>query len=99
MNETLLWLVYLVGAAVAFVCVYRFGTRIVPAVLAGTILTMLGWAILFLLTPDDLQPSFWRVDLSLNACFGLIFAAGGAALGFYLAMRRQSAVRRSEGSD
>ena len=99
MNETLLWLLYFIGAVVAFLCVYRFGTRIVPAILAGTFLTMFGWLLLFLLTPEELQPSFWRVHLSLNACFGLIFAAGGAALGFYLAMRREAAVRRTEGSD
>ena len=88
MNETLLWLLYLVSAAIAFVCVYRFGTRIVPAVLAGTFLTMIGWLLLFLLTPEDLQPPFWRVDLSLNACFGLIFAGAGAALAHVLLMRQ-----------
>ena len=34
-----------------------------------------------------LRPPFWRVDLSLNASFALIFAGAGAALAFALKNR------------
>ena len=82
MNETLLWLLYLVSAVVAFLAVQRFGWRIVPSMLAGTLVTLIGWVLLYLLTADDKRPEFWRLDLSLNASFALIFAGVGAALAF-----------------
>ena len=79
MNETLLWLLYLVSAAVAFLAVHKLGWRIVPSMLAGTIVTMVGWGLIFLLTAEDERPAFWRLDLSMNASFALIFAGAGAA--------------------
>ena len=82
MNETLLWLLYLVSAVVAFLAVQRLGWRIVPSMLAGTLVTLIGWVLLYLLTADDKRPEFWRLDLSLNASFALIFAGVGAALAF-----------------
>ena len=82
MNETLLWLLYLVSAVVAFLAVQRLGWRIVPSMLAGTLVTLIGWVLLYLLTADDNRPEFWRLDLSLNASFALIFAGVGAALAF-----------------
>ena len=94
MNETVLWLLYLAGAVVAFVAIYRFGTRIVPAIIFGTLVTGFGWIPVYLLKPE-----FWRVDFSLNVCFGLIFAAAGAALAFYILTRREAAVRRTDTSD
>ena len=42
MNETLLWLLYLVSAAVAFLTVQKLGARIVPSMLAGTVVTIDG---------------------------------------------------------
>ena len=99
MNETVLWLLYLAGAVVAFVAIYRFGTRIVPAIIFGTLVTGFGWIPVYLLTPEDKQPEFWRVDFSLNVCFGLIFAAAGAALAFDILTRREAAVRRTDTSD
>ena len=87
MNETLLWLLYLVSAVLAFLAVQKLGWRIVPAMLAGTLVTVLGWLPIFLLTAEDKRPPFWRVDLSLNASFALIFAGAGAALAFALKNR------------
>ena len=82
MNETLLWLLYLVSAAVAFLTVQKLGWRIVPSMLAGTVVTIVGWGMIFLLTAEDKRPVFWRLDLSLNASFALIFAGAGAAIAF-----------------
>ena len=99
MNETLLWLLYLASAVAAFLAVYRFGTRIVPAMIIGTLVTGFGWIPVYFLTPEKLRPDFWRVDFSLNVCFGLIFAGAGAAIAFFMATRREGAVRRNDGSD
>ena len=84
LNETLLWLLYLVSAAVAFLAVQKLGWRLVPSMLAGTLVTVLGWLPIYLLTAEDKRPAFWRLDLSLNASFALIFAGAGAALAFAL---------------
>lgn len=89
MNESLVWLLYLVSGLVAFLGVFRLKWRIVPAMLAGTAVTIAGWALLYLLTEEDKRPSFWEVDLSLNACFALIFAGAGAALAMYVRMRQR----------
>ena len=80
MNETLLWLLYLVSAAVGFLAVHRLGWRLVPSMLAGTLVTVVAWLPIYLLTAEDKRPAFWRLDLSLNASFALIFAGAGAAL-------------------
>ena len=82
MNETLLWLLYLVSAAVAFLTVQKLSWRIVASMLAGTVVTIVGWGMIFLLTAEDKRPAFWRLDLSLNASFALIFAGAGAAIAF-----------------
>jgi hypothetical protein len=87
LNETILWLLYLVGAAVAFAAVHKFDWRIVPSTVAGTVPTLLGWGVLYLLTAEDKRPNWWRVDLSLNLSLALIFAACGAALAFALQYR------------
>ena len=87
MNETLLWLLYLVSAVVGFLTVQKLDWRLVPAMLAGTLVTVLGWLPIFLLTAEDKRPDFWRLDLSLNASFALIFAGAGAALAFALKSR------------
>ena len=84
MNETLLWLLYLVSAVFGFIAVQKLGWRLVPSMLAGTFVTVLGWLPIYLLTAEDKRPDFWRLDLSLNASFALIFAGAGAALAFAL---------------
>jgi hypothetical protein len=87
LSETLLWLLYLVSAAIAFLTVHKLGWRMVPSILAGALLTAIGWGLLFSLTAVDKRPAFWRLDLSLNVSFALIFAGAGAAAAF--AMKRQ----------
>ena len=84
MNETLLWLLYLVSAVVGFLAVQKLGWRLVPSMLAGTLVTVVAWLPIYLLTAEDKRPAFWRLDLSLNASFALIFAGAGAALAFAL---------------
>ena len=87
MNETLLWLLYLVSAVVAFLAIQKLDWRIVPSMLAGAAMTVVGWALIFALTPEDDRPAFWRVDLSLNASFALVLAGAGAAAAFALKSR------------
>ena len=89
MNETVLWLLYLAGAAAAFTAVQKFGWPIVAAMLGGTVITVAGWGLLYLLTSHELRPIFWKLDLSLNASFGLIFAGAGAALALALSHLRR----------
>lgn len=87
MNETILWLLYVVGAVAAYGAVQRLGWRIVPSTILGSVPTLIGWALLYLLTAEDDRPAFWRVDLSLNLSFALIFAACGAAAAFAMQYR------------
>lgn len=87
MNETILWLLYVVGAAAAYAAVQKLGWRIVPSTLIGVVPTLLGWLVLYLITAEDDRPAFWRLDLSLNLSFALIFAACGAAAAFALQYR------------
>ena len=89
MSETALWLLYLLSGAAAFAVVYRLGSRIVPATLVGTAVTVAGWLLLYLLTDEKNRPDWISVDLSLNACFGLIFAGAGAALGQFMLFRQR----------
>lgn len=88
MTDSLLWLLYCIGAAVAFVLIHRFGWRIVPSMIVAAIPTLLGWTVLFLGTAEEDRPAWWRLDLSLNLSFALIFAAAGAAVAFTLKSRR-----------
>jgi hypothetical protein len=87
LNETILWLLYVVGAVAAYAAVQKLGWRIVPSTILGCVPTLLGWAVLYFLTARDDRPAFWRVDLSLNLSFALIFAACGAAAGFAMQYR------------
>jgi hypothetical protein len=87
LNETILWLLYAVGAASAFVAVHKLGWRIVPSTLVGAVPTLLGWLALYFLTAEDDRPAFWRLDLSMNFSLALIFAACGAAAAFTLQYR------------
>ena len=87
MTETILWLLYMVGAVAAFAAVHKLGWRIVPSTLIGTVPTLLCWLVLYFTTAKDDRPAWWRLDLSLNLSFALIFAACGAALAFALQYR------------
>ena len=87
MTESVLWLLYIIGAVIALALVLRRRWRIVPSTLVGMIPTLLGWlAIYFTMARED-RPKWWRVDLSLNLSFALIFAACGAAAAMALQYR------------
>ena len=84
MSETLIWLLYLVGAGLAFAAVrYRrwplSASMLVPAIV-GTLI----WYLAVEFGKEENEPAWMNVDLSINFSFFLIFAAGGAALAFYL---------------
>jgi hypothetical protein len=87
LTDSLLWLLYCVGGAVAFALIFRWGWRISLSMIAGTVPTLIGWAILYLSMSEEDRPIWWRLDLSLNFSFALIFAAAGAALAFALKSR------------
>ena len=89
MNETLLWLLYFLSGAAAFAIIFFQRWPITAAMLIGTSVTIAGWAFLYLLAAEDSRPEWWKLDLSLNACFGLIFAAAGAALAHVLLLRNR----------
>ena len=99
MNETILWLLYVFGAAVAYAAVQKLGWRIVPSTIAGCVPTLLGWLVLYALTAKDDRPNWWRVDLSLNLSFALIFAACGAAVAFAMQYRSSRGADRLTNED
>jgi hypothetical protein len=97
MNENLLWLLYLVGAAAAFWAVrYRKS----PLTLAMLLPAVVGTAIWYLaveLGKEENEPAWINVDLAINFSFFLIFAGAGAAIAFFLNSRSGSA--QPSGSD
>jgi hypothetical protein len=47
----------------------------------------LGWLLLYFTIAEEDRPNWWRVHLSLNLSFAIIFAACGAAAAFALQYR------------
>ena len=90
MNETLLWLLYCVSAALAFAATYRGRWHIALATLIGGLVTLIGWLLIFRFTEEEARPEWIRLDLSLNLTLGLFFAAAGAFLGQRFFFRRRS---------
>ena len=88
MNETLLWLLYCVCGGLAFTATYQWRWRIGVAILAGGLLTAIGWMLIFRFAEEDKRPQWIRLDLSLNLTFGLIFTAVGAVAGWWLLRRK-----------
>jgi hypothetical protein len=91
LNETLLWLFYAASGGLAFAAIYYWRWRIAMAVLAGGLVTTIGWLLIFRLTEEEKRPDWIKLDLSLNITFGLIFACIGAALGWRLRSRAEGA--------
>ena len=89
MTETLLWLLYVVGAAAAFAAVHRLRWGIVPSTVAGAVPALLGRVALYFTMAEDDRPNFWRLDLSMNLSFAIIFAACGAALAMFVLSRQR----------
>lgn len=94
MSETLVWLLYLIAAALAFVAVYYKDWPLTLAMLIPTVLTTGMWYAAVELGKEENEPAWINVDLALNASFALIFAGAGAGLAMYLRSRK-----RSEDSD
>jgi len=87
LTDGVLWLLNCVGGVVALALVLRRGWRIVPATLVGAVPTLIGWLVLYFTMAEDDRPNWWRLDLSLNLSFAIIFAACGAAAAFALQYR------------
>jgi hypothetical protein len=91
LNETLLWLLYVVCGGVSFSAVYYRRWHFGWAIVIGGLITAIGWLLLFRFTDEDKRPNWIRLDLSLNLCFGLLFAGLGAGLAWWLLTRRGKA--------
>lgn len=91
MSETLLWLLYCISGGLAFAATYYWRWRIPMTVLAGGLLTIIGWLLIFRFTDEEKRPDWVRLDLSLNLTFGLTFTAVGVTLGWWLLSRRSGA--------
>jgi len=87
LSETLVWLGYLLGGAIAFAAVYRQDWRIVPATVVGGAVSLAVWALSFIAADSDERPAWLEVELALNGSLSVIFAAAGAGLGAYLRHR------------
>ena len=89
MSETLVWLIYLASGAIAFALVRVRGWRITPAIVSGTVISLvLLWLPLHLITPRDETNYWFQVELALNATFCVIFAGAGAAIAYALKSRQ-----------
>lgn len=88
MNETLFWLLYCVCGGLAFASAYYWRWHLAWAVISGGLVTLIGWMLIFRFTDVEKRPAWVKLDLSLNVTFGLIFAAFGAGLGWWLLKRR-----------
>jgi len=87
MNETLLWLLYFVGAAAAFALVrYRRWPVTASALLPSVVGTAI-WYLAVELGKEENEPAWINVDLAVNFSFFLIFAGAGAGLGLFLISR------------
>jgi lipoprotein signal peptidase len=87
MNETLLWLLYVIGAGLAFGAVRRLRWPISLAMLAPSVLGTAIWYLAVELGKEENEPAWINVDLGLNFSFFLIFAAAGAALAQVVSLR------------
>lgn len=82
-----MWLLYALSGAAAFAAVYLKGWRITLAIIAGTMVTVAGWVIMFRLAPEEQRPEWITLHLTLNASFAMIFAGAGAAVAAFLRHR------------
>ena len=88
MNDTIIWLGYLVGAGIAFAAVYSLGWKVTPAAIVGGLVGLAIWAVTFLGTSSEDRSSWLQVEIALNGSLSLIFAAAGAAVALALKHRR-----------
>ena len=88
MSDKLIWLGYLVGAAIAFVLVYSQAWKITLATIVGGAVGLAVWGVVFATTSSDERSPWLQVELALNGSLSLIFAAAGAAVALALRHRR-----------
>jgi hypothetical protein len=88
LNDTIVWLGYLVGAALAFWTVYHRSWKVTPAAIVGGLLGLAIWAVTFLATATEDRSDWLQVEVALNGSLSLIFAAAGAAAALALKHRR-----------
>ena len=79
MSDTIVWLGYLIGAAIAFWTVYQRSWKVTPASVVGGLVGTAIWAVTFLATSTEDRSAWLQVEIALNASMSLIFAAAGAA--------------------
>jgi uncharacterized membrane protein YeaQ/YmgE (transglycosylase-associated protein family) len=97
MSETLIWLLYLVGAGLAFAAVRYWRWPLSISMLLPAVVGTLIWYLAVELGKEENEPAWINVDLSMNFSFFLIFAAVGAAIAFYLNSRTDA--QRAPDSD
>ncbi len=88
MSDTIVWLGYLTGAALAFWTVYHRGWKVTPAAIVGGLVGLAIWALTFLSTSSEDRSDWLQVEVALNGSLSLICAAAGAAAALALKHRR-----------
>jgi len=90
MNETLLWLMYILGGVGALALVRYPRWTITPSTLLPSAIGTGLWYVAVELGKEKDEPAWINVDLAMNFSFFLIFAALGAGLGMLLRQRDAS---------
>jgi hypothetical protein len=88
LSDALVWLGYLIGAAIAFWTVYSRSWKVTPATVVGGLVGLAIWALSYLTASSDERSSWLQVEIALNGSISLIFAAAGAAVALALKHRR-----------
>ena len=89
MSDTIVWLGYLIGAAIAFWAVHAQNWKLTPATIVGGLVGIAIWAVTYLATSSDERSAWLQVELALNGSLSLIFAAAGAAVALALKHRHR----------
>ena len=89
MSDTIVWLGYLIGAAIAFWTVHAQDWKLTPATIVGGLVGIAIWAVTYLATSSDERSTWLQVELALNGSLSLIFAAAGAAVALALKHRHR----------
>jgi hypothetical protein len=88
LSDTIVWLGYLIGAAIAFWVVHSHSWKVTLATIVGGLAGLAIWAVTFLATSSEERSSWLQVEVALNGSLSLIFAAAGAAAALALKHRR-----------
>jgi hypothetical protein len=88
LTDTIVWLGYLIGAAISFAAVYQRSWKVSLASIVGGLVGLAVWAVTYLATSTEDRSSWLQVEIALNGSLSLIFAAAGAAVALALKHRR-----------